>query len=102
MESLRSGEPVAGNPAAWLNLIHVDDAVAAVLACEQRGRPGQTYLISDGRPQTRGEYYERLARHIGVPPPQFAERASADGLGKRCDNRRMLAELGVSPRLFAP
>ena len=32
IEQVRAGEPVAGNPEGFLNLIHVDDAVQAVLA----------------------------------------------------------------------
>src|SRR5690606_29190096 len=42
VEQLRSGDPIGGNPEAWLNLIHVDDAATAVLACEQRFTPGET------------------------------------------------------------
>ena len=39
MEALRAGIAPEGNPDAWLNLIHVDDAVSAVLACERRAVP---------------------------------------------------------------
>ncbi len=42
--SRRSKVP-QGNADAWLNLIHVDDAVAAVLACHRRGTPG-AYTMS--------------------------------------------------------
>jgi nucleoside-diphosphate-sugar epimerase len=99
VEAVRSGGPVDGNPDAFLNLIHVEDAAAAVDACLERGRPGRTYLISDDRPVTRREYFESLATHLNAPPPVFTADAAAartPGLNKRCRNRRMKEELQVA------
>ena len=100
IESLRAGEPLTGQGEAWLNLIHVDDAVAAVLACEQRGQPGETYLISDDCPIRREEYYSQLARLVGAPPPVFADdqpaKRGSGGLNKRCSNKRARAELDLA------
>ena len=97
VESLRSREPVGGNPDAWLNLIHVEDAAAAVVACAERGARGATYLVSDDRPVTRREYYTRLAELVGAPPPVFSGvvelEARTAGLNKRCGNQRMKREL---------
>lgn len=93
IEAVRSGEPVSGNPDAYLNLIHVDDAVQSVLACEERGEPDKTYLVSDNRPITRREYYAALANALNVPPPEFAGGSS--GLNKRCRNDRFRNDLGV-------
>jgi|SRR5262245_28421480 len=67
--ALRSGLMLDGNPDAWLNLIHVDDAVAAILACERHGKPGATYVVCDDQPHPRLEYYSLLATLIGAPPP---------------------------------
>jgi nucleoside-diphosphate-sugar epimerase len=99
IEQLQRGEPLSGNPAAWLNLIHVDDAVRAVLVAEQRGGCGETYLVCDDRPLPRVEYYSALAARVGAPPPRFAELA-ADAperrqLNKRCVNRWLREELNV-------
>lgn len=99
VEQLRRGEPLTGNPEAWLNLIHVDDAVRAVLAAETRGVPGATYLVCDDRPLPRREYYAALAEKVVAPSPQFEELA-ADAperrrLNKRCVNRRLREELRV-------
>src|SRR5665213_3277715 len=69
IEALRAGQSPEGNPDAWLNLIHVDDAAAAVLACERRGKPGATYLVCDDHPCRRREYYSLLAAMIGAPAP---------------------------------
>ncbi len=99
VEQLRRGERLTGNPEAWLNLIHVDDAVRAVLAAETRGVPGMTYLVCDDRPLHRREYYAALAEKVGAPPPQFQELAANapehQRLNKRCVNRRLRDELRV-------
>ena len=99
VESLRSREPIGGNPDGWLNLIHVEDAAQAVVACAERGAPGATYLVSDDRPVTRREYYTRLAELVGAPPPAFSGveelEARTTGLNKRCNNRCMKRELTV-------
>ena len=111
MELLHSGVLLEGPPDAWLNLIHVDDAVRAVIACEERGRPGATYLVCDDRPVRRGEYFAMLASLIGAPEPRFEAsggeepwRGEPSGgeqpksllhLNQRCSNRKLREELGV-------
>ena len=99
LEALKRGEPLPGNPDAWLNLIHVDDAVAAILAATERGPTGETYLVCDDAPPTRRDYYARLAKLVGVPAPSMTmgspNDASSAGLNKRCSNRRLRAELCV-------
>jgi nucleoside-diphosphate-sugar epimerase len=94
IESLRAGLVAEGNPEAWLNLIHVDDAVATVLACERRGAPDSTYVVCDDHPCRRREYYSLLAWMTGAALPQFEPPSSA-GLSKRCSNRRLRDELQV-------
>jgi nucleoside-diphosphate-sugar epimerase len=102
IDALKAGTPLTGRPDAWLNLIHVDDAVQAVLACEVRDAAGETVLVSDNRPVLRGEYYAHLARLVGAPQPTFDELQTAKrgsgGINKRCDNRRLRATLGVTLR----
>lgn len=93
---LKSQEPIGGNPNAFLNLIHVDDASTAVLACEQHGTSAATYLVSDNHPQTRRAYYETLSRLLDSPQPVFvAENEQPTILNKRCRNTRMRRELLV-------
>ena len=99
VESLKAGAVLAGNPDAYLNLIHVDDAVRAIIACQSHGHPGQTYLVCDDRPRARREYYDTLATLVGAPTPTFGPAAGSEprlkGLNKRCSNRRLREELGV-------
>jgi nucleoside-diphosphate-sugar epimerase len=97
VESLRAGQALSGTGLEWLNLIHVDDAAAAVLACELRAQPNQTYLISDDKPVSRAEYYGLLATLVGAPPPRFDPASNpsrgSGGLNKRCCNRRLHEQL---------
>lgn len=99
IEELRAGQALGGEPGAWLNLIHVDDAVRAVLACGEARRLGGTYIVCDDRPVTRREYYTALAELVGAPAPRFdpniAPRTRSSGLNKRCSNQKMRIELGV-------
>lgn len=98
IEGLKAGLPLPGEPEAWLNLIHVDDATSAVQACEERGIHGDLYLVSDDQPIRRRKYYETLASLVDAPAPTFDPQASArhtHGLGKRCVNRKLRDELGV-------
>jgi nucleoside-diphosphate-sugar epimerase len=99
---LAVGQPIAAPRDGYLNLIHIDDAVEAVLAAERlRVPPPRLYVVSDGQPPLRSDYFAEVARLAGGPPPTFvepsvdspsAERAAGD---KRVDSARMLAELNL-------
>lgn len=98
-ETLLAGEPIAAAAEGFLNLIHIDDAASVVLAAETTARLPSLYVVSDGQPVPRREYYEELARQLGAPSPKFtappddapaAARATTD---KRICNARLLAEL---------
>ncbi len=113
-QSLLQGEPIVADADSRLNLIHVDDAASVVLAAETRGKPPALYLVSDGQPPRRGEYYAEAARLLGAPPPQLISPGEAtanaptagnpmssrtarahDASAKSIDNSKMLRELGV-------
>jgi len=105
-KDLIAGTPIDAPAAGWLNLIHVEDAARIVLLAEQRATPPKLYVVSDGQPVERGEYYRELARLLRAPAPQFiappadspaAQRAASD---KRVNPRRMIEEL--SPDLEFP
>lgn len=101
---LRAGEPIPAAPEGWLNLIHVEDAVEAALAAEARADTPRRYVVSDGNPGRRREYYAEMARLCGAPAPRFVDpaegtaKAARAGADKRVSNRRLLGELGVRLR----
>jgi nucleoside-diphosphate-sugar epimerase len=99
IDQLQRQEPLTGNPDAWLNLIHVDDAVQAVLRIAQFDPGWRTWLLSDARPLHRHEFYAALARAAGVPPPVFSQSGET-GLNKRCDSSRILSDVDL--RLMFP
>jgi nucleoside-diphosphate-sugar epimerase len=105
IRELRAGEPIAAPASGWLNLIHVDDAVEAVIAAselEPFSDGPRVYCISDGQPVQRGEFYSEVARQIGAQPPRFIKpdptspRAARAEANRRISNVRMLAELRVT------
>lgn len=104
IETLRNGQPLTGRADAWLNLIHRDDGVAAVIAAIEAERVSPCYLVSDDEPVQRGDYYCTLADMIGASTPTFddtiASPRGSGGLNKRCRNQRLHEEL--IPKLLYP
>jgi nucleoside-diphosphate-sugar epimerase len=105
-KDLLAGTPIDAPSDGWLNLIHVEDAARIVLLAEHIVDPPKLYVVSDGHPVIRGDYYRELARLLGAPPPRFVDppadspaagRATSD---KRVNPRRLFADL--SPALLYP
>jgi nucleoside-diphosphate-sugar epimerase len=97
LRDLEAGRPLGTDPAKWLNLIHVADGAAAVLAAEALGQPGMTCNVSDGHPVQRRDLYTHLAGLLHAPPPDFAPPPDAprarDLANRRITNRRLCGEL---------
>jgi nucleoside-diphosphate-sugar epimerase len=98
---LLAGRPITASATGYVNLIHVDDAAEVVLAAAALAPVPRTYVVSDGQPVTRQEFYDYLATLLGRDRPSFVDptpeaRAASRSSGeKRLRNRRMLDELGV-------
>jgi nucleoside-diphosphate-sugar epimerase len=103
---LRAGLPIPAPADGWLNLIHVEDAATIVLLAAERATPPATYVVSDGNPVLRADYYRELARLLKAPPPQFvpptadSPAALRAGSDKRINPARLFAEL--QPQLQFP
>jgi nucleoside-diphosphate-sugar epimerase len=103
LAELAVGKPVPAPAEGYLNLIHVEDAAAAVIAAEEcyiREGPA-LYCVSDGCPVARRDFYAELSRCVGGPPPQFcradpqSRRAQRATSSKRVSNAHMLRELRI-------
>ena len=99
-QTIEAGEPLVGDPEKWLNLIHVEDGAAAVVAATERGRPGVVYNVCDDHPVRRGEFYAEMARLLGAPaprfvPPQPGNAPPHERANRRILNRRLRGELGL-------
>ncbi len=93
--------PVAAPDQAYLNLIHVEDAVRVILAAESEGNTPELYLVSDGHPTTHREFYREMARQLGLSEPEFrppepgSRGAEAARDSKRVQNGKLLETFGV-------
>ena len=75
----------------WMNMIHRDDVVGAILAA-MKIQPG-VYNACDDKPVTQGEFYEWLTNRLGKPMPPEGEvtnqkRATTS---KRVSNKKLKA-----------
>jgi nucleoside-diphosphate-sugar epimerase len=101
-QAIEAGGPIVGDADKWLNLIHVEDGAAAVVAADERGRPGAVYNVCDDHPVRRRDFYTELARLLGAPEPRFVAPAPGEPpppherANRRIVNRRMREELGVT------
>jgi len=104
---LRSGAPVLReDESPWTNRIHVDDLVSAMVRAGASESNCQVFNVSDGRPSTMTDYFNRVAGLIGMERPRQipmaeAEREMTPAMlsylveSRRIDNRRMRQQLGV-------
>jgi nucleoside-diphosphate-sugar epimerase len=92
LDDLRAGRPIPADPDSWLNLIHVDDAARVVVAVADAATPDSLYVVSDGQPVRRRDWYGRLAAETGSPPPTWDPSAARTrGGDKRVNPARLLA-----------
>ncbi|MCS6863903.1 MAG: SDR family oxidoreductase [Gemmataceae bacterium] len=95
-QAIVRSEPLVGDAEKWLNLIHVDDAVQAVLVAEQNAQPGQFFNVADGTPVTRREFYTYLGLLLHSPA-RFEDHPEPGTANRRIDTTRLRA-LGWQPR----
>lgn len=104
---LASGERFVLPTRGYLNLIHIEDAAEIVLTVAADAPTPRTYVVSDGRPALRRDYYQTLASLMKIELPPFDEAsentAATQGSGsgkrsesdKRVSNQRIMTELPV-------
>ena len=102
---VRAGkEFLPGSPDAYFSSVHHDDAATAAAAALRL--PAGVYNVADDEPVTRREYFDSLARALGVRPPKplpFWTRWLLGSLGmflarsERISNRKLRAA-GWAPR----
>ena len=101
---IRDGRPIPAARGGALNLIHVEDAVQAIQKAADAETVSPIYIVSDGHPVDRRDYYREVARLLDAPEPTFedpdpdtpaAKRAQAD---RQMSNQRLVEDLGFVPR----
>lgn len=73
----------------FLNLIHVDDAAEVVLAAEKQAATPNTFVIADGHPVKRRDYYLELARLLDLGRLEFSEPVAGTVADRRLGSKRI-------------
>ena len=90
LSKLQSGEPLDVPPDGCVNLIHVHDAARVIGFLTEQSLSRKLYVLSDGQPVRRRDFYLELARICGLPIPQFVESAPHQpGSGRRATDKRI-------------
>jgi nucleoside-diphosphate-sugar epimerase len=96
----RRGEAtIEGDGSRWINQVHRDDVVTALIHLTEKGAGGEIYNVVDDEPCTTRTYYEWLAKTTDrpVPPSVPVDLARKRGwTNKRVSNAK-IKELGWRP-----
>ena len=100
LQYLRNEARIAGKGQRFLNMIHRDDLVTAIVAALRSGRPGQIYNAVDDEPVAQIHFFRWLSETLGKSMPPFVTAEESAGrkrglTNKRVSNRRLKSELGV-------
>jgi len=93
-----SGEPgiEAGN--RYMNMIHRDDLVGAIIAALEKGRAGEIYNATDNEPVMQRDLFAWLSEKTGRPMPPLQPASGGEprrraSTSKRISNRKLREEL---------
>jgi len=93
---LRGEARIEGDGARFLNMIHRDDLIGAIIAALGCGRPGEIYNAADNGPVSQRDFYGWLAAELKqpLPPTLPAEAWRKRGVtNKRVSNARLRTDL---------
>jgi hypothetical protein len=91
LDWIRQGR--VGSSRKYVNLIHVEDLVAICLAAIEKGKPGDTYNVSDGTPYLWSEICATAQQRWGVAAAAVKEDRAP---GKRISTAKLRTELGYT------
>lgn len=95
-----SGEArIEGNGDRFLNMIHRDDLIGAIVVALKRASAGSVFNATDNEPVAQVKWFEWISGRLGKPMPPFVpENAQATRrrgvTNKRVSNARLRRELG--------
>lgn len=62
--------PVVGDGKNFIQWIHIDDLIQALLLAKDSGKPGEVYIVAGKEVKTLNECFALLAKYLNVEPPQ--------------------------------
>ncbi|TWT57958.1 NAD dependent epimerase/dehydratase family protein [Thalassoglobus neptunius] len=92
---LESQQTLPGNPHSWLNLVHRTDIVEAIHKIATAESARNLYVLSDGTPLRRIDFYSELARQLGTHAPVMGPPQETQ-LGKRVDPSRIIEDFNLT------
>jgi nucleoside-diphosphate-sugar epimerase len=100
---LRGEAEIKGKHDCFLNMVHRDDVVGAVIAALKNPNARNIYNVVDNEPVSQLRVFQWLANRLNKPMPQVVpERSSNSGprgvTNKRVSNCRLREELGYAFR----
>ena len=103
LQYLRNEAKIAGKGERFINMIHRDDLVGALVAALKSGRAGEIYNAVDDEPVAQIHFFRWLSETLGKWMPAFATEAENGdrkrGLtNKKVSNRKLRMELGYQFR----
>ncbi len=103
LQYLKDETRIPGTGLRLLNMIHRDDAVAAIASALKNGRPGEIYNVVDDEPVPQIHFFRWLSETLGKNMPPFTDDKVAGGrkrtlTHKKVSNRRLRMELGCPLR----
>ena len=86
-----AGQTLTGYKESFSNMVHRDDAIAAI-DYAVRHRLGGVYNLSDDEHPTIGHLYDQIATHFHLPKPIWNPESKAPQLNKRISNHKIKGE----------
>lgn len=84
---------IEANGERWLNMIHRDDMVRAIIAAFEHGKPGEIYNVVDDEPVQQRTVFNWLAERLKKPMPPVSTGAASPGrraaTNKRVSNQKL-------------
>jgi nucleoside-diphosphate-sugar epimerase len=86
----------------WMNMVHRDDLVEAILRAFEQGRDGAVYNVADGSPVLQRDFAQWLLREMGRTQEAVVHDVSRSAgrtpTHKRVSAEKIRRELGWEPR----
>lgn len=89
-ERMRLKAALNPNDSSYLNLIHIEDAAGYCVEALQKKHPQPCYLVADGTPVVRAEYYQFLCEFLQVAPHSEEIASTPNALPRRSESNKRI------------